>query len=307
VIRTPERAGKNPRRTCSTSPKLAEGLALRQPDLLPDLLGNGLGRDHHRMNRNQSPPVTRNAPGVSLGRHQHDVCAETTPRREYGASLDLSSGGSLVDRGPRPLDDLGKPSCEPGRVERGAVGRVEASEVRPRSDTRGTLLGLEPRVVLLSEPERSEGLDLTLESLPVRRDRRHLNGSALGKVAVDPLRSADSPDLVDGVEHRALDREPPLAELGVPVVLLDPRDGPDRPASVSSRGPEARDLGFHERNANVRFQGTQVVRRPESRIARADDRDVDIRSALERGARRELTGDVLVPEAFVSVVAGRHR
>src|SRR5690606_12274126 len=113
-------------------------------------------------------------------------------------------------------------------------------------------------------------------------------------VAGDALGGGDAADLVDGVEHRALERDragalrtaQPTRHAGVVQRA---------PAAVAPGGAEAGHLALDDRDREPGILRGEIPGGPEPRVAGADDRDVDGALALERRAGHQRLADVGEP------------
>ena len=215
-------------------PRIGEGLAVGESDLLPRHLGQGLGGDHHRVHREQLAPVPREGLGVRL-RGAHDrLRAQPPGARDHAARLERERRRALVDRHAATLDDFRQPSRQPRRVDRRAVGKEKAAEVAGRAHPCRALVGLQPAEVLLTEAQRPPVLDVAAQQLAMRLRRRQRYGAPLRVVAVDFLALADAPYLVDGVEQGALQPNRALPARRIVEVVLDSGEDPQTPASVAA-------------------------------------------------------------------------
>ena len=127
---------------------------------------------------------------------------------------------------------------------------------------------------------------------------RDLEGAALDDARVDVLAFGDLDDLVHGVVERALPGHHAVAPvlLGHRVAVAGHQSG--QPATVAPGRAEAREPRFEHDDPQRRIRPLQVVRRPQSGVAGADDADVCVAVARQLGAWRrvrvEPVGDLTV-------------
>ena len=171
-------------------PAVGEGLALTEPDLIPRLVGQRLGRQHQGVDGGEhaglalagfacSPPwrARRTPHGRRRGR-----CARSR--------LDGLDPGALVQDGPRLDDAAGQAAHEPCRVDCGAVRGVGTAEDVGRADSALGLRLVEQGVVLRAEAPGAQ----------LRRSRRGRSTAAAGVRAattVPPLLHSTSQPSAD--------------------------------------------------------------------------------------------------------------
>jgi hypothetical protein len=244
----------------------------------------------------QQPPAGVEVPRVALGAEQDGARAQPSAIGRDLARTDAARRRPLVERDAPSLHRPREPARELRRLDRRAVRRVDTASCPRDPDAFVALARVEPAEVVLAvaspmrlRDERPCALDLRL----VPDDRQP---ACLRVVAVDALGRRDAPDLVDGVEHRALERDRALP-LRTAHPGLDARVVQRAPPAVASRGAEAGDLALDDRDAKARILRGEVVRGPEAREAGACDRDVDALLAFERRARHERLAELGEPEA----------
>ncbi len=252
------------------------GLPARPADLVPDACRQRFGGQHQRVQREHRPAQAGEGHAVALGGPDDHLGRDRPAGGVDPAGPDAGRLGGLVDRRPQPLDHLGQPAGQPGRVHGGAVGGEGGVEQPGHPDPP---LGLgppeQPQVVGAHAPPAGVP-DPGLQAGQLHRGGDHLERARLHVVAVDALPPGHPADLVDGVEHLPLegDRGPPPDPAGHPL----PVHGHERraPAAVAARGPEPGDLPLQHRHPQPRVGAPQVVGGPEPGVAGPDDRHVDV-------------------------------
>ena len=245
-----------------------------QPDLLEERVGQRLGGDHQRVDRRDRAAQAGQASGEAFGRAHDDVGRHGSRLAADLAIVELDDAGLLVDRGARLLDGLGQPADEAGGVDRSAVRCVAGAQHVARVDASRGLVGRQPAIVLLAEAPRAVVLEQLVNPADLRLVARQVEVAALGEVAVDALLARHAGDLVDGVVHRALERDGPVATVLLRHLLEAHRQERRQPTTVAAAGTEPGELGLEDDDAQRRVDLMEVVRGPQSGVAGADDRHV---------------------------------
>ena len=233
-------------------------------------VGQRLGGDHERVERDQRPPLAARL-GVKPS------VARTTTSAAHGAVVgDAPGRGSMaVTRvpswivAPRRSTASRQAAGEPGRVDGRAVRRVQRAEHaarrrgarRPR---RGRASAGRPRRSRTGGPRRARPGSRTVWAGLVAR----CEVAALGEVAVDALRR--------GGPHRPRRRSSNIARCMAsaaswPGMRRHGREahGEQRraPAAVAAAGAEAGDLGLEDDDPQTGIQPEQVVGGPQARCS----------------------------------------
>ena len=284
-----------------------EGGPVPQPDLVPDLVGERLGRGHEGVDRSEASAAARHRGGVALGGEDDVLRADGPVGGDDVTAVHVGRGGLLVDRHASTLDGPGEPTDESGGVDRRAVRGPRAAD---RAVDRGDLLDLgraeQPVVVRPEPPGRMVG-QLHADPLQLGRVPGDGQGAALVEVAVDPLGCGHPAHLGDGLDEEPLQADGSLtaAVHGHP----PQRRGEERgaPAAVASGGPVAGDLLVDDHDPKARVGDGEVVGRPQPGVAGADDRDIDVGVAGEGRPRGEVFVERVVPQAEAAVLGRGHR
>ena len=256
--------------------EVAEDLLAGPADLVPEGVGERLGADHQRVDRHERALVAGQLGRERLGGAHDDVGAHVAERRGRDVRLEAGDGGALVDGHPQPLDDVGEPAGEPGRVDGGAVRRVAGAEAPGHLDALAHVGGAEHPVVLLAEAPRALVLDRLAHPQQLHRRECEVQLAAEVEARVDALVVHDARDLVHRLVQGALlvdDRLPAVRPGGEltgagKVVWHQPPLRPEAPKPAISRSSTA-----------IRRCGSallEVVGGPQAGEAGAHDGDVDV-------------------------------
>ena len=259
-------------------PVVGESLPPRQPDLVPDLRGQRLGRDDQRVDRHHGARQPRQ-PGREPLRRAHDV---RRPHRAaagaHDARFDRERRRPLVEGDAATGHDLGQAADQSARVDGRAVGGVRRAEGPRRAQPLARLGRGEHLVAVLGARPGELGL-------APRED----DGAALGEVAVDALGEGHA--LTSSTEARIAASCASPSDVGNSAEHQPPLrpEAPNPATSASSTTILQRRVGLGE-----------VVRRPEPGVAGTDDGDVRLGVTLERRPRRPVGRGGLVPERETS-------
>ena len=114
-----------------------------QPTSLPEGVGQRLGADHQRVDRDERALVAGQLGRERLRGSHDDVGAHVAGRGRRDVRLEAGDRGALVDGHPQPLHDVRETAGEAGRVDGGAVRRVAGAEAPGHLDARAHLGGAE--------------------------------------------------------------------------------------------------------------------------------------------------------------------
>ena len=280
-----------------------------EPDLVPRVGGERLGRQHEGVDGRQRAGLPAQGARVALGRADDDLRSHRATSRAHDSRLDGLDRRLLVQHRPGRDDGAGQAAHQPGGVDRGAVRGVGAAHDVGRADMPSRLRRVQKDVVLGAEAPRAQVRDLVpcgpqLQGRPSSDHRaalRPVDGPVLG------LRHPA--DLVDGVEHRPL-----LPHRRVATGL--PRQGCQAgreqgrgPAAVAAAGAEAGLLRLEDHHAQRRVLAPQVVRGPQAGVPGPDDGDVGRGVARQRTAEglAQVVGQGVPPQRQPSQVVAHAR
>ncbi len=224
-------------------PVVGERLPALQPRLVPEPGGEGLGRDHERVDGDDLARARRRRPRLGGA---HDVPGPD--RAAVGADAagrDLRGPGALDDPPAAAFDRLRQAPRQTQGVDAGAVRGVRGAEGAGHADGLAGLLGVQQ-----SQPLRRPGAlvrrDLGRGPGQLRLAAGHDDGAAAAEVAVDPLGLHDALDLVDraahGLPHGAGGGGTVLGGQGA----LPLRQQGRAPAAVAAARPEPDPLGLDD-------------------------------------------------------------
>ncbi len=180
----------------------------------------------------------------------------------------------------------------------GAMAKVHRAVIRRHREPAASCVGIEPAVVRLTESGGVKVFDATLQLRHLERNRRDVERAAFRVVRVDVLGLADAADLIDGIEQRARKRHAAAARRWIAQQRLDAVRHADAPAAVAPARAVPDALGLEHTDAKRGIAFLQVIRAPQSGVAGADDRDVDLRRQRRDLERRDVA-DRIEPEADV--------
>ena len=187
--------------------EVAEGLPVRQPDLVPERLGKRLRRDHQRIQRQDAAVRLRHSRTVSLGRHDDPIGRDGPPRGGHRSRSPLEHLGLLGDHGSTSFHRAREPAHQLGRVHARAR-RIERGAECSRGPHPVGSPGLE-RI----DAELRRFRNLRASCRPLHGRAGVGNRAALDIVGVDPGFGCGAPHLVDRGDHRS-----PHGDGGVPPV-----------------------------------------------------------------------------------------
>jgi hypothetical protein len=194
-------------------PHVRDPEAVAPAELVPGLLGERLGGDHQRVERQEAASLGPLPDRVGLRGSDHDLGGDPAAPALHHLGAQLFCRGLLVDRDTEPLAGVGEPASQPSGIDASGVRREGPGEDAPGpADEVGTLLGGQEPVVLGPQPESVLGLGPGAEALHLRVGRREVQRALLLVAAVDPLGGDDAADLVDpalGLALGAQDLVPP--------------------------------------------------------------------------------------------------
>ena len=248
-----------------------EGLAVLDADRPPYGFGQGLGRDHERVQRQHASAGGSQRRAVALGGDHQPVAAHRAGGGDNGVRREVDHLGTFEDAHPSPLER----SCESAHEFRG----MDAGAVRIERRTERTGRRLGPEQVERVDPERGRLRDLGASGRELHGGAREGEGAALDVVDVESGGCRGTPHLVHGRDHR-----PPHRDRGIPTVLAferRSRSGEERahPAAVAPGRAESGDLLLEHHDGQRRVAFQEVPRRPQSGESAADDRDIGIQVA----------------------------
>ncbi len=189
-----------------------DDLAGAPADRGPVRIGDGLGQDDERIERQQGPVVAPELAEVGLAGQDDGGRPDEPSRRPQGrpqvgqgARLDIGHGGPLEDRAAPALDRPSQAAHELARVDHGVLAAVDRAQGTLDPDPIGRLGGVEPAIA--GGPARS------FQARPVCLQGRHLlrpasdrERATLGVVRLDPLGGNRFGDRIHGSGHGVLDR-----------------------------------------------------------------------------------------------------
>ena len=209
-------------------------------------------------------------------------------RPEPGSGLDLDDLGPLVDRAAAALDGAGQTADEPARVHRRVLGPEDRAagafdpdpvvRLRPRRAARSG----RHRPAATSASQCASSAGSWLESAGDDE------AAALDVAGVDALVRADAADLVDTAVDGVLDGRHTVASEPALEVGRRHLQAGGAPATVPTGRPEPGDLALEDRDLEARIPAEQLVGRPQTRVARAEDRDIGVGRAVERRPRGQV-------------------
>ena len=210
--------------------------------------------------------------------------------------------GALVDLDPPPLDRVGQPADQLGRLDAGAV-RAEHGPDRPGHARPGRQSPRRPA------PTRRRGRAPTPGPRPARPAAGPAGPPVVATARVPPWWmsasmpsvGADLDDVVDRVDQVALEGDHPGPAPRSRGRVEPPVAGHEagQPAAVAAAGAEADVLGLDDHDAQAGLGAGQGPGRPQPGVAGADDADVGVDRSPPSGrpgGRRGLPSDSL-PEA----------
>ncbi len=153
--------------------------------------------------------------------------------------------------------------------------------------------------VAVVQAERVQLAHVSAQPLRLRRVQRDRQVAALDEVRVDLLPREHARDLVDRVEHLALQREEPG-----PIRARRPGEEARGPAAVAAGGAEAGALCLEHDDAQRRLGSLEVVGSPQARVAGADDRHVGLERAGQLLAPTRRPSERAPPEAELARAHG---
>jgi hypothetical protein len=183
------------------------------------------------------------------------------------------------------LDARREAGCElggmhPRHVRREASGLC-ARDAQPRLQLVCSKLA---QVIALQGVGTAVG-DLGAQALRLRAVERDRQMAALDEVRVDRVLGQDRADLVDGREHRLLQRRVAGAADSALVDVRWTGEEPRDPSAVAPRRAEARVLALEHHDLERRLRALEIVRGPQARVSRPRDRDVGFHRPVERRPR----------------------
>ena len=248
------------------------------------LLGQRLGRQHVVVDRHHAPGIAAQRSGEDVGREHHVLRPHHSPaggcRDPVACLLQRLEAGALGDAHTQPLDRVGQPPRQPGRVDHRRLVRVEpAGQVRRRGHQ------------LLDSRRVEEAGKLWLQPLDLVLARRHGELPAPRPSAVDAMAPQRLLDLVE-VAHPELVHHVVLVGPPLPAVGLAVRQARLAEAAVAP-GRVLRDpVRLDEQDPSARLPLDRTQRRPESREPATHDEQVGVPVPVERRPRRRPRGVV---------------
>ena len=278
----------------------------REPDPVPDVVGQRLGGDHQRVDRRDGAPQAGQPRGEPLGRADDHVGADRDR-----AGVTATRGSMRGDRGPlverdaaaAPPRGPARAPAAPGGWRRSAV--CTSHRARSLACSRvARLVGAEQREVVLAEAP----LPGLARPRPARGPAAPASRAA---TTVPPFAKWQSMPSAAATARRPRRRCPAWRGAGRPRA----RGRTASPASDTGAGnsaehqPPLRPLAPNPATSRLqhgdpqrRVGRRQVVRGPQPGVAGADDRHVDVEVAGQRRPRRRVVVGGVVPEREPAVV-----
>ena len=223
--------------------------------------------------------------------------------RHHTAGLDEARSSLLVDDAALALHGIGETAHEAGRIDTCAVRCERREPCIGNRDTLGDLGWAQRANILFAPAPLAVMVDGGADTLFLRRGPRDAQNAALDEATIDLLLRDTLANPIDGLPRRALGLAYGLGTTVLGPVLGDTRNASRNPATIATRRAKARDLALDHAHSQRRIGIEQGIRSPETGHARAHDRDVTIRVALQRGARPNRARERVEPEAPVADVA----
>ena len=281
--------------------EVAEAVPALQPQLFDEFVRQRLGGHHHRMDRDQQPSASRQCRAIALGRQDDGLGADPTAAGMHRSGFVSGHRALLVDADARLLEPVREAARQSGRMDGCAVRHEHRADGAADIRYSGQCVSLQPAVILLAESQPAKVVQLVAQPPELCRVDRDFQRARLVEVAVDRLFSRNSADIVNGVEHQALQANGALALRRVVQPALDAGKVGRTPASVAPGSAEAGDLRLQDDDIQRGVQLPQVPGRPQAGVARADDGHVTARFAIQRRPRLQIAGQAVMPEAQVPV------
>ena len=253
---------------------VVEGRAVVEPDRCPDLIGEGFGRDHVRVERHDVPAAPRERGGVPLGR-EHDLLGRDTPTDGLHPARANSCGAGLLED-PHPTTFRG--SSEPvGELRRlyGGTERMPRTGEHVGSVERGPgLVAVEEPHLVLTEALGARLLHLGTRVLDLEGQARQGEDAARCVVAVDALIGGQPADVADAlVEGRSVPIGGTATVIGHELCVPQ-RVGRMAPPAVPPGCPKP-DMGrFEDDDVERGVDRGEVVRTPQAGESPSHDGNV---------------------------------
>ena len=264
-----------------------------RPACFLEPLGHRRRRDHVARDGDDCPLELGHGrePGA---RREHDRARLDGARGradDAPVAIEVDHGRALEDPDAPLESDASQPAREQRRLDGGSTCLERGAEMDGRARAALDLLRREELERLLASP--GGGRDGALPRADLRRGRRRPEPAAAPVVGVDPFPLAECAELVHGLRGDPHEAEGLLLARALDQ-RLDLRPPGEREPAVSSRGAAAADVGLEEDDRRPRLELVDAERRPEARVAAADDADVgaDVFEEL-RGLDAVLGGERL--------------
>ena len=179
-------------------PEVGDQLARRPSRSGPHVVGQRLGRDHQRVERQEPPALARQLRRVRLGRPQDGARPDGALRAADAAGLQLERLGVLVDDDAEALARR-RPARAPAGRDRSAPRAGRSWRPRqPATRTRAVdLVGVQQRVRPPAWAARVGALHALQQAPALRLAGRDEQRAGMVEPAVDALRVGDAADLLD--------------------------------------------------------------------------------------------------------------
>ncbi len=201
-----------------------------------------------------------------------------------------------MDRDAQPFDSQGQAADELRRLDARDAAHDHGTQHARNVDPGPRLGAGDGKDAVILSPGAAMG-DLGCQARhlgAVGCDHQFVGGVDVG---VDPFGRGDADHLVHGALHRFNHGKHGIAPAVAGIAVVVPGKAAGQPAAVAPRGPKAREFLFQDRHAQVGAGGLEVEGGPEPGIARADDGDIGLGFAHERGATVLRETGLGIPEA----------
>ena len=282
---------------------VGDRLAAIPAELVPDSLRQRLGRDHQRVERQVGARLLLELHGEGLGCTHDVVSADGAVLCHYASGFDKARSSLLVDHAALALHSIGDAAHEAGRIDTRAVRCERREPCIGNRDTLGDLGWAQRANILFAPTPLAVIVDVGAYTLFLGRGSRDAQNAALDEATIDLLLRDTLANPIDGLPRRALGLAHGLGTTVLGPLLGDTRNASRNPATIATRCAKARNLALDHAHTQRRIGIEQGIRSPETGHARAHDRDVTIRVALQRGARPNRARERVEPEAPVADVA----
>ncbi|MCY1510831.1 hypothetical protein D9M68_452200 [compost metagenome] len=276
---------------------LAEGLAVFQADLRPLRVGERFGSDQQALHRQLVLAQRRQAGGVAFDGRHHPVRPEFALGGAYQPRLPVAGGALLEQLHAHALHRPRQSADQPGRLDGGAVRRVDAAVGVGYAQLAVQFLGAQPAVVGFAQAFGIQLGQLLAQALFLLRVAcGAIEDAALAVVAVDAFALQHLGHFVrDAMEQ---------VEGGLAHFAGQRRQGTvlaqqvaHQPAAVAAAGAKAGELRLDDGDLQLRGLALEVIGRPQPGVAGADDRHVHLQRAGQRRSWPDVFIECVHPQA----------